>query len=77
MEKCSEDCELLFEKLFMKLVGYNKVTPSVVDQAKLEYSFCISTIEKVNIDEFPHFKKETDRLDSFSLELHWGKQSLR
>ena len=39
MVECS-GCELLCEKL-LKLVGYNGVTPSVPDKAKLEYSLFI------------------------------------
>ena len=64
MVESPEACELLFEKLLMKLVTY-KVSGSVADKAKLQYSNFISTVVKEDRDEFLGFKKETDRLDSF------------
>lgn len=65
MVESPEACELLFDRLLMKLVTYKKVSASVADKAKLQYSDFISTVVKEDRDEFLGFKKETDRLDTF------------
>ena len=63
MVECSEACEILFQKLLEKLVSYKKIVPSMADDAKMEYSWFVSTIVKKNSDEFLSFKKGEDRLD--------------
>ena len=65
MVECSEACEILFQKLLEKLIRYKKIVPSIADDAKMEYSWFVSTIVKKNSDEFLSFKKEEDRLDVF------------
>ena len=56
--KCSEACEILFQKLLEKLVSYKKIVSSIADDAKMEYSWFASTIVKKNSDEFLSSKKE-------------------
>ena len=65
MVEYSEACEILFQKLLEKLVSYEKIVPSIADDAKMEYSGFVSVIVKKNSDEFLSFKKEKDRLDVF------------
>ena len=48
MVECSETCEILFQKLLEKLVSYKKIVSSIADDAKMEYSWFISTIVKKN-----------------------------
>ena len=47
MVECSKACEILFQKLLEKLVSY-KIVPSIADDAKMEYSWFVSTIVKKN-----------------------------
>ena len=65
MVECSEASELIFEKLLAKFVEYEKIKPSVADQAKSEFSHFMSTLMKENRDEFLVFRKETDQLDEY------------
>ena len=77
MVECSEASELMFEKLLTKLVEYKKIKPSVADQTEFEFSHHMSTLVKGNGDEFLAFRKETDRLDEFFLEIHRIKRSVQ
>ena len=64
MVECSKACEILFQKLLEKLVSY-KIVLSIADDAKMEYSWFVSTIVKKNSDDFLNFKKGEDCLDVF------------
>ena len=48
MVKCSQAGEILFQKLLEKLVSYKKTVASIADDAKMEYSWFVSTIVKKN-----------------------------
>ena len=48
MVECPEACEILFQKLLERLVSYKKIVPSIADDAKMEYSWFVSTIVKKN-----------------------------
>ena len=63
--KCSKACKILFQKLLEKLDSYKKIVPSITNDAKMEYSWFVSTIVKKNNNEFLSFKKEEDRVDVF------------
>ena len=65
MVECSESCEVLFEKLLEKLVNYKKIVPIIAGDAKMDYSWFVSTIVKKTSNEFLNFKKEEDCLDVF------------
>ena len=65
MMECSEACEILFQKLLVKLVNYKKIVPIIAGDTKMDYSWFVSTIVKKNSNEFLNFKKEEDRLDVF------------
>ena len=46
MVKYSEAGEILFQKLLGKLVSYKKIVASIADDAKMEYSWFVSTVKK-------------------------------
>ena len=73
MVEFSGACEILFQKFLEKLVSYKKIVPSIADDAKMEYSWFVSTIVKKNSDEFLSFKKEEDCLDVFLWRYIGGK----
>ena len=77
MVECSEACEILFQKLLEKLVSYKKIVPSIADDAKMEYSWFVSTIVKKNSDEFLSFKKEEVCLDVFLWRYIGAKNQFR
>ena len=55
MVECSEACEILFQKLLVKLVNYKKIVPIIAGDAKMDYSWFVSTIVKKNSNEFLNF----------------------
>ena len=64
-----ENCEYLFDKLFIKLVTYKKLAASVADLAKGEFSKFCETVVVESKEEFLSFDKDKDRLDYFLWKL--------
>ena len=56
MVECSEACEILFQKLLEKLIRYKKIVPSIADDAKMEYSWFVSTILRKTAMNFSALK---------------------
>ena len=55
--ECSESCEILFQRLVEKLVSYEKIFPPIADDAKMEYSWFVSTIVKKTAMNFSALKR--------------------
>ena len=67
MTECPDICELFMEKLLYKLVSYKKISSSLADSAKNQYSKFLKEVV-LHVDNkpmFEAFKKEKDRLDTF------------
>ena len=59
----SEVCELLFDKVFIKLMSNKKF---FADSTKRQYSKFWKTVAYNNNEEFSSFSKEHENLDLFS-----------
>ena len=67
MTKCPDICELFIDKLLYKLVSYKKISCSIADSAKQQYSKFVKDVV-LHVDnkaKFVSFSKDRDRLDTF------------
>ena len=74
MVECSKQSESLFDKVLLKFVSAKRISASVAEKAKLQFSSFHATVVKTNRDAFMAFDKSTDHLDSFLCQFVIGSK---